>query len=336
MFPALLRGRRLPPELVLMALVIRNMKVEDLVDVKGVDLLCWNDLMQRSYGTRTKLSPRTDECLLSFLNSDIKGAFVASEMRAGVVGSVFSHVWGATGWVGPLSVLPSYQSQGLGKELLKHSLRYLEDQQCVDIGLETMPENATNLGMYLKVGLRTEGLVMIFAKKLDMGELEDEPSGSVSVERFSDSSVPGRMKSEIRSISNSLRLGLDYSKEVELTQKYSFGDTIIASSEGEVAGFSIVHTVPRRTNEPAAGIRVLAINPKSKAEVLEPLLISSELLAADADISEISIAVPSACRRATDSLFSRGYVIQRTLERLMWMGSSGMSDRTLNLCSWSG
>ena len=319
-----------------MALVIRNMKAEDLVDVKGVDLLCWNDLMEKSYGIKSKLSARTDECLQSFLSSDMGGAFVATETRAGVVGSVYSHVWGATGWVGPLSVLPSYQSQGLGKELLKHSLRYLEDQQCVDIGLETMPENATNLGMYLKVGLKTEGLVIMFAKKLDKGELEDEPSGSVSVERFSDSSVPGRMKSEIRTISNSLRMGLDYSKEVDLTHRYSFGDTIIATSEGDVAGFSIVHTVARRVNKPAAGIRVLAVDPRAEVDILEPLLISSELLAADAGMSEISIAVPATCRRAADSLFSRGYIVQRTLERLMWMGSSGMSDRTFNLCSWSG
>ncbi len=326
----------LPSRLVPMTVIIRNMRVEDLVDVKGVDLLCWNDLMQKSYGAKAKLSPRTDDSLLSFLQSDMDGAFVAAETRAGVVGSVFSHVWGATGWVGPLSVLPSYQSQGLGKELLKRSLRYLEDQQCVDIGLETMPENATNLGMYLKVGLKTEGLVVIFAKTLDKGELEDEPSGDVSVERFSDSTVPARVKSEIRSVSNSLRMGLDYSKEIELTKKYSFGDTVVATTGGRVSGFSIVHTVSRRTNKPAAGIRVLAADPRSETGILEPLLASSELLAADADVSEISIAVPAACRRAADSLFSRGYIIQRTLERLMWMGSSGMSDRSFNLCSWSG
>jgi len=319
-----------------MAVVIRNMKVEDIVDVKSVDLVSWNDLMEKSYGLKMKLSPRTDEGLLSFLHSDMGGAFVAAEEYAGIVGLVFSHVWGATGWVGPLSILPSYQAKGLGKELLKYSLRYLEDQQCVDIGLETMPENATNLGMYMKVGLRNEGLVVIFAKKLEKHELEDEPSGNISVERFSESSVQDHMRSQIRSISSALRLGLDYTKEVELTQKYSAGDTIMATSQGKVAGFSIVHTVPKRMNKPAAGIRVLAVDPKAKGDVLEPLLAASELLAADAGMSEISVAVPATCRRAVDSIFSRGYVVIHSFERLMWMGSSGMSDRTYNLCSWSG
>ena len=102
------------------------------------------------------------------------------------------------------------------------------------------------------------------------------------------------------------------------------------------AGFSIVHTVPKRMNKPAAGIRVLAVDPKAKGDVLEPLLAASELLAADAGMSEISVAVPATCRRAIDSVFSRGYVVIHSFERLMWMGSSGMSDRTYNLCSWSG
>ncbi|MGQ9588313.1 MAG: GNAT family N-acetyltransferase, partial [Thermoplasmata archaeon] len=168
-----------------MAVVIRRMKVEDLVDVKGVDLLAWSDLMEKSYGVKTRLSPRTDENILSYLHSDPDGAFVAVDELAGVIGSCFSHVWGTTGWVGPLSILPSYQSRGLGKELLRSSLRYLEDQGCVDIGLETMPENATNLGMYLKLGLRPEGLVLVLGKRLEQREVPEEPMGDITVERYS-------------------------------------------------------------------------------------------------------------------------------------------------------
>ncbi len=319
-----------------MTVVIRNMDVKDMVDVKEVNLLSWNALMERSRGIEGKLSPRTDECILSFLRSDKAGAFVAEDERAGALGAVFSHVWGATGWVGPLSVLPSYQSKGLGKELLKRSLRHLEDEQCVDIGLETMPENGTNLGMCMKVGLRTEGLVLILAKALGKRELEEEPSGPVAIERFSESSVQGHIKQQMRSISGALRMGLDYSKEIDATREFSFGDTIVATSRGKVLGFSIVHTVPSRVGASAADIRVLAVDPAAKEDVFEPLLAASELLAADAGMAELSVAIPSVSRRAVDSVFSRGYSVTETRERLMWMGSSGMSERTFNLCSWSG
>ncbi|MBN1678635.1 MAG: GNAT family N-acetyltransferase [Candidatus Thermoplasmatota archaeon] len=319
-----------------MSVVIRKMKVDDLVDVKDVDLMCWNDLLERQYGIRGKMSPRTDSNLLSYLHSDVDGAFVASDIFAGTIGLCFSHTWGSTGWVGPLSVLPSYQARGVGKELLKHSLRFLEDQGCVDIGLETMPENATNLGMYLKVGLRPEGLLVIFGRALEGHELEEEPSGDVGVERFSESPIQDHILGQVRRVSNAHRPGLDYSKEVLLTKEFSFGDTLVATSKGKVKGFSIVHTVQKRANMQGGAIRALVVDAGAKADVFESLLSTSELMAADEGLKEISVPVPVVCRRAADSVFSRGYQVIQSFERLMWLGSSGMNEKMFNLCTWSG
>ncbi len=319
-----------------MSVTIRNMKVEDLVDVKGVDLICWNDLLEKRYGIRGRVSPRTDQNLLSYLHSDVGGAFVAYEQFAGIIGSVFSHTWGSTGWVGPLSVLTSYQARGVGKELLKHSLRYLEDQGCVDMGLETMPENITNLGMYLKVGLRPEGLMVVFGRSLEQQELEDEPAGDLIVERLSDSMVQEHMLGQIRRISDAHRQGLDYSKEIRLTKEFGFGDTLVATMKDRVVGFSIVHTVQRRSNMVGGAVRALVVEPGAKPEVLESLLATSELMAADAKLKEMTIAIPAVCRRAIDSAFSRGYQVVQSFERLMYLGSSGIDERSFNLCTWSG
>jgi hypothetical protein len=206
----------------------------------------------------------------------------------------------------------------------------------VDIGLETMPENAINLGLYLKVGLRPETLVLLVSKRIEPEGLQEEPVGGVAVERLSESPVQDKLMSEFRRISGALRLGLDYTKEIELAQEFSMGDTIVATSKGRVAGFCTVHTISRRVNAPAAAIRVLAIDPSSKEDVIEPLLVAAELMAVDASMPEISLAVPAPCRRALDISFSRGYSVSRTFERLMWIGSSGVSERTYNLCSWSG
>jgi len=252
------------------------------------------------------------------------------------MGVVFSHVWGATGWVGPLSVLPSYQARGVGKELLKRSLMFMEDEGCVDIGLETMPENATNLGMYLKVGLRPETLILILGKKLEKEGLQEEPIGGVAVERYSESSVQERLSKEIRRISGALRLGLDYTKEVDLSKEFDFGDTIVASAKDKVVGLCVVHTQAKRENMPGAVMRVVAVDPSAKNEVLEPLMASAELLAADAGCDQISISVPAQCRRALDATFSRGYSVAQSFQRLMWIGSSGITERTMNLCTWSG
>ncbi len=334
--PSFLISGLLPPE-ARMAVTIRKMTTDDLLEAKGVDLLCWNDLLERSYAKRARLSKRTDENLRSCIHADPEGAFVASESNSGIVGTCFSHIWGRTGWVGPLSVLPTFQDQGIGKELLKRALRHLEDARCSDIGLETMPENATNLGMYLKVGLRPEGLIVVLRRGLDRRYLDEEPSGDVSVELFSESSIKEHFKAEIGRISSIIRAGLDYSSEIELAQKFSLGDTIIATGDGKVVGFSLLHTSPRRVGSSDATIKILAIDPMSRleTEALQPLLVSSELLAADEGMEELSVAVPSSCRRVVDYLLSRGYNVARTFERLIWTGGSGMEEKVINLCSWS-
>jgi len=198
----------------------------------------------------------------------------------------------------------------------------------VDIGLETMPENATNLGMYLKVGLRPEGLVVVFGRTLEDYDLEEEPSGSVGIERLSESPIEGHMLGQIRRISNAHRPGLDYTKDVLLTKEFSFGDTLVATSRGKVQGFSMVHTAQKREDMPGAAIRALVVDVGAKAEVLESLLATSELMAADAGLKEISVAVPTVCRR--------GYQVVQSFERLIWLGSSGMDERLFNLCTWSG
>ncbi len=318
-----------------MAPLIRKMVADDLVDAKSLDAVCWSDLFQKAYGSRSSLPPRTDENILAFLHSDPEGAFVAVDEVAGMVATSFSHVWGRTGWVGPLSVLPSYQARGIGKDLLKTSLNYLEDRGCEDIGLETMPENATNLGMYMKVGLRPEGLVLMLSKKIEDAELEEEPSGRLTVERLSESDVGESLVRQMKAVAGALRPGLDYSPEIKLAEEFSFGDTVVASSEGKVVGFAVVHTKPRRENQTTAGARVVAVHPDIGEQAIRPMIATAELMAADARLSEITVPVLATSTRALDAVFSRGYSISRTFERLMWRGSSGMSDQSCNLCSWS-
>ena len=319
-----------------MAVVVRQMRVDDLEDVRRVDLLAWEDLVKRLYPAISRTTPRTDANILSYLHTDADGAVVAVDERAGIVGSCFSHIWGKTGWVGPLSVIPSYQHMGVGKALLKSSLRYLEDRGCADVGLETMPEESSNIGLYLRVGLRPEGLVVVLGRSLE-GHKPSPPSAAVSVERFSKARSRDQLLARVKEISSSLHPGLDYSVEVGVTEKFSFGDTLFAKYDSKVCGFCTLHTVLRRDEMAGAAVRCIGIRPGYGDVVLEPLLSSAEDIAAEAGCPEILVAVPATRRRALDALLSMGYSVTQTLERMMWMGSSGLTSGTGdNLCSWSG
>ncbi len=319
-----------------MKVVIRKMRVEDIEDVKRVDAVAWDELVKRVYPEVPRMTSRTDEGILSYLHSDPDGAMVAVDERAGVVGSCFSHVWGKTGWVGPLSVLTSYQGMGVGKELLKSSLKYLDEKGCSDIGLETYPDIPVSIGMYLKAGLRPEGLVVVFGKDLASHE-PAAPPATVSIEKLSTTSSEQRLLAGIKVVSNTLNPGLDYSGEVILTKKFSFGDTLVARLEGKVCGFCTVHTVMRRVDMVGSAVRCLCVTPGHGEAVLEELVSASEDLAAESGAPEMLIPVHGTRRRAIDMLMSRGYVVTQTLERMMWMGGSGLTSSTgENLCSWSG
>lgn len=319
-----------------MSVVIRKMRVEDLSEVKRIDGLAWDDLRARFYPDIIKIAPRTDQNLLSYLRSDPEGAFVAADDFAGIIGSSFSHLYGRTGWAGPVSVLPSYQGRGAGKELLRMSLRYMEARGCTDIGLETMPESQLNIGMYLRVGLRPAGLVLIMGKRLFDAEPPDEVFGEITVERLSESAAKDAVMVEIRRISNALHPGLDYSPEVTLTEEFSLGDTFLATSRGRVVGFCILHTAPTREETPGSAVRVIAVDPAFRDEVVVPLVAIAELAAIDAHSVEISLPVPSVSRRSLDIAFSRGYSVVQSFERMMWLGGPGLGDKAFNLCTWTG
>lgn len=320
-----------------MSVVIRKMKVEDIPDVKKVDLLSFETLVETRYPDIKAITPRTDESVLSFMRSDADGAIVAVDEIGGIIGSSFSHVLGKTGWVGPVSVLPAYHGRGVGKELVKHSLEYLDNRGCSDIGLETMPESQANMGMYLRIGLRPVGLVLVMGKVMAESEARAETaSDEVLVERYSESRAKEDLLSKMRKLSHELQSGLDYGPEILSTQDYLSGETLVAMRGNRLVGFSIVRTHPTRERMQNAVVRALVISPSAGDTPLEPLLSASELLALDDRSAEISVPVPSASSRAVDVLFSRGYQVAQTYERMMWLGMPGISERTYNLCSWSG
>ena len=319
-----------------MSVAIRKMRVEDIEDVKRVDAVSWDELIRRMYPEIPRMTRRTDEGILAYLHSDPDGAFVAVDERAGVVGSSFSHMWGKTGWVGPISVLPSYQGMGVGKNLLRESLDSLDNRGCADIGLETSPEMSASIGMYLKAGLRPEGMVVVFGKSLEHHRASPA-SATIGMDRLSETGSEQRLLAGIKDVSNTLNPGLDYSGEASLTKKFSFGDTLVAKYDGKVCGFSTVHTVMRREEMRGSAVRCLGVRPGYTDILFEELLAATENLAAEAGAPEILIPAPGTRRRALDVLMSRGYIVTQTLERMMWMGSSGLTSSTGdNLCSWSG
>ncbi len=313
------------------------MRAEDIPDVKKVDLVSFGALVENRYPDIKIITARTDDNILSFMRAEPEGCMVAEDDFAGVIGSSFSHVWGRVGWVGPISVLPTYQGRGVGKELVKSSLSHLDSRGCADIGLETMPENQVNMGMYLRIGLRPAGMVLVMGVPLGDPPAEDAHArDDYLIERFSEVRGKEDMLSMMRRLSDSLHPGLDYSPEVLAIHEHRAGDTLVAVRGNKLVGFSVVQTLPRREGMQSATVRAMAVHPSEGDVPVEPLLSASELLAREDRSAELDVPVPAVCSRAVDVMLSRGYQLVQTYERMMWLGSPGVSERLYNLCSWSG
>jgi ribosomal protein S18 acetylase RimI-like enzyme len=85
------------------------------------------------------------------------------------VGFIFSRTWGKVGWFGTFSVLPKFQGQGIGQQLVAASINYLHESGVRVIGLETIPESPYNLnrGLYHKTGFRSRLLTFLLTKSLN-------------------------------------------------------------------------------------------------------------------------------------------------------------------------
>lgn len=320
-----------------MKVTVRRMRVEDMPDVKRVDLLSFEDLVEARYRDVRAITPRTDDNILSYMRSDPDGAFVAVDDHAGIIGSSFSHMWGKVGWVGPVSVLPAYQGRGVGKELVKSSLEYLDQAGCADIGLETMPENQVNIGMYMRIGLKPVGLVLIMGRGMTEDDADDDlTDDDAMIERFSESRAKGALLAQMRELSDSVHPGLDYTREVSLLEDHRTGETLVALDRNRLLGFSVVQTHPRREGMQNAVVKAMVVSPGAGTGPLMPLIAASELLAMDDRSAELSVPAPAVCTRAVDALLSRGYSVAQTYERMMWLGGPGMHEKVYNLCSWSG
>ena len=151
---------------------IRLMRKEDADTVRQVDSIAFGAWARQVRAESAPSYQRTRANVLACQERDPEGCFVAEE-ESQVVGFIFSRTWGSVGWFGTFAVLPEYQGRGIGQRLIAASLDYLRHEAGRVIGLETMPESAYNLGLYLKLAFRATFPTLSLVKALDRAAVED-------------------------------------------------------------------------------------------------------------------------------------------------------------------
>ena len=318
-------------------IVIRLMEPGDVDAVRAVEAESFGAWHREAKGRQKDLPKRTRKNILTLLERDPEGCFVAVE-GSRPVGFIFSRTWGSVGWFGTFGVLPECQGGGIGQRLVAASVDYLKRDPDRVIGLETMPESAYNLGFYLNQGFEPRFLVLQLTRPVDDGATAGPP-----LARWSELGEAGRDRrlAELRTITDRIRPGLDYAKEVLVTDRHNLGDTLFLLRDDRVVGACTVLLIGKREGEETdqAAVQVLVMDPQqTSAAALADLMAAAQTLARERGMG--SLLTPANARHtwAVRQLLQLGFRVQRARVCMVLAGtdSGPTTDSLVNLSFWAG
>jgi ribosomal protein S18 acetylase RimI-like enzyme len=215
------------------------MTVDDIEQIKEIDKLCFkvND-------------KRRTEGIRGFIGASNSSSLVY-EIDNKVVGYNFIYIWGSFGWFGPFGVHPEYQGRGIGKDLIKETIKILKDNYEVStIALNTMPESPYNVGFYMSLGFEPHKLSLTLRKQLDFSdELASSRNYEINEVNISDESEYLALKDNLKSISNEIFDNFDLTSELHLIRKEAFGTAFTLKYGPNINGIVICYIKSIREND---------------------------------------------------------------------------------------
>jgi GNAT superfamily N-acetyltransferase len=303
---------------------IRRVRKGDLAKVREVIEQAFGDLFERQMGSRPRQVFGGAQYVHHRWLMEPWGCFVAEEGEGKLVGAALAVMWGTLGLVGPVAVLPNYQNQRIGQQLLAACDGFFEENHSTLQGVATYSHSPRHLMFYQKLGYRPRYLVAITAKPLDRRDITAATAKlgrpAVTVVRYStlEETRKKATLAKLRRITSGILRGMDVGKEVEIVDGLALGDTLVLEKGRDVVGFALYH-VPGVSEAPhgAVYVKFLAIDPgQRRPEYFQALLGAVEDMALGAQVQRVVAPVSTAYWTAYQTLLERGYRIDFTMVRM--------------------
>ena len=302
---------------------IRRVRKGDLSKVRDVIEQSFSDFFERQMGTRPRQVFGGAQYVHHRWLMEPWGCFVAEEGDGKIVGAAVAVMWGTLGLIGPVAVLPNYQNQDIGQQLIAACQGFFDENKATLQGVATYPYSPKHLIFYQKYGYKPKGLVVVTSKALDRGALgapKPAPKPVSAVRRYStlEEARKKQVMQKVRRITNHFWRGLDLSKEIEIVDGLTLGDTLLLEKGREVIGFAVCH-LPPNSEAPhgSAYVKLLAIDSAHrKPEYLQALLAGVEDLAAGAQLQRVVVPAYTYYWTAYQTLLERGYHVDFTMVRM--------------------
>lgn len=277
------------------------------------------------------------EFLEMYLAANSEGAFVI-EKDGGIIAYCFSRLWGTVGWIGPLSVIPKEQGQGYGKDIVSTCIDFLKQEGAKTIGLEMPVQSSQNLGFYAKLRFISDKPTVDLIRQVFPSKILESPK-VFKIHKYSKltpSEQPAFLQ-RMKMFSDRLEPGLDYTKEVEVSTEFAFGDACLFTQDQKTVGFILAHTETYSMQEERRFLKVnaLQMSPELPISALDNFLAELEDWARVEYLTGIYIRVPTRYYQGFHYLISKEFRIVNTDLRLTLDGFAQRDDsKNINFNKW--
>jgi GNAT superfamily N-acetyltransferase len=277
------------------------------------------------------------EFLEMYLAANPEGAFVI-EKDGELIAYCFSRLWGTVGWIGPLSVIPKEQGQGYGKNAISTCIDFLKQEGAQTIGLEMPVHSSQNLGFYTKLRFVPDKPTVDLIRPVFPAKTP-EPPKVLKIHKFSKLAPTEQPEflQKMKQFSDRLEPGLDYTREVEVTTEFAFGDACLFTQAQKTVGFVLAHTEAYSMEEERQFLKVnvLQMSPELPISALDHFLAELEDWARVEYLTGIYIRVPTRYYQGYHYLLSKEFKIVNIDLRLTLDGFAQIDDsKNVNFNKW--
>lgn len=231
----------------------RAARVEDIPELNDVFSDSFTERYRRDGLTGVRV-PHLNPIVWRYAIRDAAdGAFVWRGEKDDIVAFNMVHRSGAEGWMGPLAVRTEQQAMGAGTEIVRRGIEWLKVHGASVIGLETMPRTMDNIGFYSGLGFVPGKLTLTLTVDATYADKPAPLFGRLSTRDKDD------VLAQCRAIVASMQPGYDHTREIELTDELSLGDTVLFMDGDTLRGYALCHTAPLVEGRTREELRVLKL-----------------------------------------------------------------------------
>jgi GNAT superfamily N-acetyltransferase len=249
----------------------RPARLEDIPDLNDVFSDSFTERYRRDGLTGVRV-PHLNPLVWRYAIRDAAdGAMIWRGGRDEIVAFNMVHRSGAEGWMGPLAVRTEQQAMGAGTEIVRRGIEWLKVHGATVIGLETMPRTMDNIGFYSGAGFVPGKLTLTVSVDATYADKPAPLLGRLSA------GVKDDVLEQCRSLVSLLQPGYDHSREIQLTDELSLGDTMLFMDGDTVLGYALCHTAPLVEGRAREELRVLKLVLDERVTVDEAVRSLSDL-----------------------------------------------------------